>query len=150
MSLEVYPIHVLGEMYQYNDPTANIIIINTSDVWEIIDGMIEGLSNEVTFQNNQELKILVPGKYKVNYNLCWTDGVGNVYEFVVFVNGILQQNTIACGRKGNAVDVVSAGGSGVINLVEDDIITLKVRNRTTTSDIEIISSNLNLVWIDYG
>lgn len=144
MPLEVYPIKVYGEMYQYNDPTPNIIIINTSGVWEIIDGMTGSLVNEVVFQNSQELKILVEGTYKIDFNLCWTDGVGNVYEFVIFVNGVLQINSVACGRKGNAVDIVTANGSGIIDLNEDDIITLKVRNRTTANDIEIISANLNL------
>ena len=146
MPLEIYPIGVFGEMYQYDQ--SNTIAISQANVWYTIDTMTAGELQEVEFQNGKELKILRPGRYFVGWKVCMTNGVGNLYKIRIAVNGTTVGKTQNCGRKVNAGDIMNSSSCAIIDLAENDIITLEVMDATTADDPVILDANVSLHLIE--
>jgi hypothetical protein len=131
-----------GTMWQFGDNTE--VVIGTKDVFEPIPDMSNGDDSGFIFQNTQQLKCVKPGKYIVNWNICFNNGNNTTWSAGVLVNDTIQNQTIGC-RKLGALDTGSMGGTGIINLVVDDIVELGMANNTNTSNSNIDSSNLVIV-----
>lgn len=142
MPLTIFFPDEYGEMYQYNQDYT--VTIDAKDTIYTIDNMTGRLLNDVVFQNGSELVIKVPGIYKIEYGICFTDGVSTEYEIGVTVNDVLQLNLASCSKKSNAGDVMNPSGTAMLNLSENDNVKLIVINRTNTSDVIIDHCNLNL------
>lgn len=142
MPLTIFFPDEYGEMYQYNQDYT--VTIDAKDTIYTIDNMTVGLLNDVIFQNGSELVIKVPGIYKIEYGICFTDGVSTEYEIGVTVNDVLQLNLASCSRKSNAGDVMNPSGTAMLNLSENDNVKLIVINRTNANDVIIDHCNLNL------
>ena len=140
-----FPVICYGTMWQYGLDTE--VVITTTGVFELIPAMSNGNDLGFDFQNTQELVCTEPGKYIVNWNICFSDGNNITWTAGVGVNGTVEDGTKGC-RKLGALDTGSMGGTGVIVLAEDDIVTLEMANETTTSNAFITSANLTLSRVD--
>jgi len=134
-----------GNMWQYGDNTQ--VVITTIDVFEPIPDMNDGNQKGFTFQNTQELKCTRAGKYKVDWNICFNDTNNTTWSGGILINDTIQNQTRGC-RKLGANDVGSMGGTGIIDLVVDDIVELGMANHTSTSDAYIDSANLTLISLN--
>ena len=133
-----------GALWQYELGTE--VVINTIGVFELISGMSDGDDEGFIFQNDRELLVKEPGKYVINWNICFNNSNNTTWEAGVGINRTVQENTIGC-RKLGAVDTGSMGGTGVITLEIDDIVTLEMANLTNTSNAVIDSCGLTLIKI---
>ena len=142
MPLTIFPPREYGSMHQVN--AANIITVSETDTFYNIYGFSSTLTQWVTFQNWGEFKIEVSWIYNINYQSCFTNWTNTEYDMVIGVNWVEQNNTITCSKKSNSIDVMQVSSWGLLNLEEDDIVTLMVANVTNLSDPEIIDANVNL------
>jgi hypothetical protein len=138
MPLTIFPPREYAEMYQNSQNTE--IEIGVTDTFYDIDGFTAGLTQGLVFQNGKELVTEVAGVYIIGYQACFSDGVSNLYEITIDINGTPQNNSFSCARKSNALDVMHVSGGGLFNLSEGDIITLVVRNNTTTANPTILDA----------
>ena len=134
-----------GTMWQYGDNTE--IIIGTIGVFEPIPGMSNGDDVGFIFQNTQQLKCTKPGKYIVNWHICFNDGNNVTWGGGIMINDVIQNQTRGC-RKLGAEDTGSMAGGGIVDLEENDILELGMANESTTANAFIDSAGLNLFRVD--
>lgn len=140
-----YPRTFYGTLWQFGDDTE--VVIGTIGVFEPITGMSNGDDVGFIFQNGNQLKCTKPGKYMVNWHICFNNSNNVTWSGGVLVNDTIQDPTRGC-RKLGALDTGSMGGTGIINLAVDDIVELGMANETTTANAFVDSSGLTLIRID--
>lgn len=136
-----------GHMGQENIPTT--VTINTAGTAEIVDGMTGGNTNNVTFQDSQELKVLKAGKYSVYWAVSFSLASGNNKECEgrIGINGTAQAEGSAHRKIGASNDVGSMCGVAILDLSVDDLITIMVENGTDTTDLVIAHASLSLTQV---
>lgn len=137
----------------FNDGTSIITPINVQNEWYNVTGFSTGDDNGETlngFTHDGEgnLTALIEGKYKCDFAISFGNtGNNQEYELVIFVNDILQNQSIVHRKIGSAGDVGNAGSGSFIDLNVNDILVLRVRNRDSTADITTHACNVNLIRI---
>lgn len=138
--------HVYGSMYQ--DDTATVITVSATNTDYIVTGMSGGSENQMTFQAAKEIKALVAGKYKIDWQVSFRAAAANQeIEGAVGINGTRQANTSAHHKIGTATDDVTMSGTGIITLAVNDLVQIVVRNETATQNITVDHANLSLVRV---
>jgi len=133
-----------GSMYAGN--ITKVVTIASSNVYYQVDGSLSaGYTPDFTFQNNRELKCLYSGYYLVNWSMTIVpsapdqDGGGTV-----MVNGVSQAQTENHTKLKETSGGYSIGGTGIINLGVNDLVSLAVENDTSASNITVKYANLTL------
>ena len=144
-----FPCNWYGSMFQYRESnTIDVLVANT---WYIVDEMETGLNRGFTFQNAQELKCTKAGTYKVDWSACFRDGGEREFEFAIFVNSTHEESTSACFKfdeiEENPVSA-TVGGTGIIILERDDLVTLRVKGINTTSDPTVEIASVALIRVN--
>lgn len=136
-----------GHMGQ--DDTSTVITISVANTDVIVDGMIGGLTtNGMVFQNAQEFKAVQSGTYQVCWQLSFTSVSANQeIEGVIHVNSARQALTSSHRRISTATDTGSMSGCGLVDLAIDDLVSVQVRNETSTANIIIEHANVILTQI---
>jgi hypothetical protein len=141
-----------GSMYMEDASVATTATTGGS-YYPIASGFTTGLTNNVTFQNNKELKILVAGVYKVDWSMSIScDTSDQTIEGLVIAGATgttAELNTVNAARaKENGV-VYSVGGSGLITCVVNDLVRLGLENETSSGKV-ITCNHANLTIIQIG
>jgi len=136
-----------GGMGQENVPTTITIAVAGTAV--IVDGMSGGDTNNVTFQNAQELKVGKAGKYYVVWSVSFNmvSSSGQECEGAIGLNGAAQSFGSAHRKIAPANDTGDMSGCAIMDLAVDDLITIMVTNETSTVDIVIAHAGLILVQV---
>ena len=136
-----------GGMGQENVPTTVTIAVAGTAV--IVDGMSGGDTNNVTFQNAQELKVGKAGKYYVVWSVSFNmvSSSGQECEGAIGLNGAAQSFGSAHRKIAPANDTGDMSGCAIMDLAVDDLITIMVTNETSTVDIVIAHAGLILVQV---
>lgn len=134
-----------GSMYQFDLDTA--ISITTKGVYEIIPDMIETFTDGVVFQNTQELKIVSPGWYDVNWDISFI-GSANVEVFgAALKNGVAITQLQSIQKPVTAIDIDHLSAHQHVELVKDDLIQLGIANNTSTTNFVITGAHLELTFV---
>ena len=136
-----------GTMGQENIPTTVTII--TAGVPVIVDGMTGGETNNVTFQNSQELKVLKAGKYFISWSVSFNmvSGSGQEVEGTIGKNGTSQSIGSAHRKIGTGNDTGNMCGSTIMDLAINDLVTIMVANESTTVNVVIAHASFSLIQV---
>lgn len=133
----------LGHMYQHD--TGTTVTISTIAVPVIVGGFSGGQTNYVTFQNSQELKIIRPGRYKVEWQCSFTAGASNQeIEGAIGINGTFQTSSTGHRKIGTGTDTGSMSGTTILNLSKDDLVQLMLLNETSTNNLGVEHAQVNV------
>jgi hypothetical protein len=133
-----------GSMYA-DDITRSVVISSAGVYYEVGGSLSGGSVNGFTFQNNKELKCNVAGKYLVNWSISSQSASANQYiEGAVMVNGTAQANTVNATQIGTANKDYTCGGTGIITLAVNDLVSLCMENETGTNNLTVTHANLTL------
>lgn len=139
-----------GSMYNDNDDIT--IVIDSSDtVVEVNGGFTVGELNKITFPDDHYLLISRAGRYLITYSMsALTASVSNkTIEGCILIDGVRQS-------PGTSHAEVSPGGSGrpetlngtaILNLVENNQVSLGVSNHDDGTDVVIHHASLTLVMV---
>lgn len=141
-----------GEMWFHNDTTESVTVIGSAGVYYQVEGL---KGNQESFGynvngfefNEGNLTALISGKYKVDYHITGTDGANTRWHAVIFVNNFEYENTESHERVSSITDVMQMSGSGFIDLIVGDNVSLYVKNEDTNSDLNVVSVDVNLIRI---
>ena len=86
---------------------------------------------------------VVAGMYFCAFNIGFAGGVGEEYEFAIFVNNV-EENNIQTQRKTSSADIGSAGGSGLLNLSANAVVDLRAKSLDAAADFDPIKVQLIL------
>jgi hypothetical protein len=136
-----------GSMAQENVPTT--VTIETAGIAVILDGMTGGNTNNVTFQNNQELKVAKAGKYFISWAVSFdmASGSGQEVEGKIGIGGTGQAAGSAHRTIGTGNDTGSICGSAILTLSADDLVTIMLENESSTVNIVVAHASLTLMQI---
>ena len=134
----------------YADNISQTVTIGSPNTpYQISSGFTgDGLNNFV-FQNARELKCLVAGNYKVDWSLAVMIASGlNIHiEGMVMINGAAQYKTVNTTHLITSNDEQSIGGTGIISLNVNDLVSLGVENDDGTQNVIVTHGNLSLVQV---
>ena len=130
----------------YGDNISQTITVSATDIYyELTAGLTGGAENGCTFQNAHEIIIVIAGNYLVNYSMSVTVNSANqTVESEVMINGTHQDNTSNHGHANTANDQISLGGTGILTLAVDDVVSLSASNHSSTADITVEHANLTI------
>lgn len=136
-----------GAMGQENEPTT--VTINSSGTAEIVGGQEGGETNNVIFQNSQELRILKAGRYLITWALSFnmTSGSGQEVEGAIGKGGVAQSQGSAHRKIGTANDTGAMCGNTILDLAVNNLITIMVTNETSTVNVVIAHASLSLMQV---
>jgi len=137
-----------GSMFQHN--TGIVITISAAGVPVDINAMSFGAVNGFHSggTDNNALVCLVAGLYKVDWSVSFGGAAANQnFESGVSVNGAIQENTTAHRKVGTANDIGNMGGTGIVDLAVNDLVSVFILNQDGTNDATIDHVNLALIRI---
>lgn len=129
------------------DEQSQIVPIAAINTYVQVPGsMSAGLSDRFAFQNARELRCLTGGTYKVDWAMSINCATNNQdLSGSVMVNGIAQLNTTSHHFNGTGASKNSTiGGTGILSLALNDIVSLAVANHTATNAIIMEHANMAL------
>lgn len=133
-----------GSMYIDNGSVASTIAA-TNTYYEIASGFTGGLTSQFTFQNTKELKCNRAGTYKLVWQLSRSvSGTSQEIEGGIMKNGTIVPSSTAHNQSTAASTQQSFGGSTIIDLAVNDLVSLAVNNNTSTNTITITHANLTV------
>jgi hypothetical protein len=141
---------IYGSMYIYTlDTGGTTVTVASADTWyEITSGVTGGTTNQMTFQNNHELKVLVAGTYQITWALGIESATANQeLEGTVFINSTANTSFANHTEAMTANTATSMGGSGIITLALNDVISLGVLNHTAGNNITIDHLTLSVLRV---
>lgn len=150
---------IYGEMWFLNDSTnGSHQVINTIDVWEIVSAFNQTSEagrtlNGFEFVSGSEPRLVaqVSSTYHVDYALTYRPRpnapLNQELAAAVSVNRVIQNNTWSGRIFSTSGTAISSSGTGFITVSEGDNITLEVVNNIDTGDVNIYSSNINLIRV---
>ena len=133
-----------GEMNSSNNVTATTI--TTQNVWVDFDGftdngMLDGWSFNVSDPSlvyTHPTTIKHYARYTSSSQAATTN---DVFQMCLFVNDNIEQKCLS-ERKYSTTDVGNSGGQCVIEIRQNDVVKLKVRNLTDTDNITLKHTNV--------
>lgn len=122
-----------------------IAVANTA--YEIGAGLTAGKLTDVVFGGNHYLQVKKAGSYLINYNVSMDATLSDEIESGVMVNG--SEATEGGSHTSDAVLAASSNTSGscILELVENDQVSLYVRNHTGANAITVEHVNLTIYKI---
>jgi hypothetical protein len=137
-----------GSMYNHDTPTT--VTVTTPDVWyQVPSGFVVGVVNDMVFQNAREIKVNSKGFYQITWSISFAAAAGankNV-EGSVMINGVFSPPFTAHRFLSAFQDTGAMGGTGIISLNKDDLISLAIVNETGTNDIVVNHANMSVVQV---
>lgn len=143
---------IYGSFY-VEDGTQATTLTNQNAYYPIAAGFTGGSENGCTFQNAKEIKILVAGKYKVDWSLSISSNNGDVTIGGIILAGASgttsQIQTEGVTRtKENGVEY-NISGTGIVTCAVNDLIRLGLENETSAGVIVTTShGNLTIMRLD--
>jgi len=135
---------IYGEMYQFDN--ANPTTINNTNQWEKVFNFIAGHLDFVTF-NNSALVLPNDGDYKVIYSISCAGASNNKnWEFAIGLDGTPQNNTKQ-KRFISTLDTGAIAGHGIIEGLQGQLVDLRVRNITDSTNITIVNAQITAQFI---
>lgn len=131
-----------GETYISASQT---VTINTQNVFETVVGTnwVDDISERLTITNNGQVTIDSPGQsqYKVEVSATVTKVGGGSDEIIlaIAINGVEQPKTYSSTQNSNPTNLNS---SGLFNLSQGDVVTIKVANANSSSNIILSRANV--------
>lgn len=131
-----------GEMHADNQSIlVTIAVVNTHV--EIPSGFTGGLVNGFAFQNAKELKCTAVGRYKLVWSISGQSASANQeFEGSVMLNGTAQTKGSGHSTMVSANKTASLGGTLLLDLAVDDLISLSMANHTGTANFTMEHASL--------
>lgn len=129
----------IGEMYQ-NDNAVVTSIAATDTYYQIVN-FLEGVTNLTTYLASA-LTVNATGDYLLTCSIDATGGSVSArdFEFVARINGVAVPKT----KRVRSLSSANSGAmslTGILELSEDDVVDIAVKNLDTTDDVTIINCN---------
>lgn len=126
-----------GSMYGHD--ISETVAIGDNNPTKISAGLSGGPENNVTFQNNHEMRILKAGFYSVNWSLSLNMAAGSNIEIEggAMLNGTAVLRGTAHEKLVGGTDTVNISGNLIVDCAVNDLISLFVTNETDTNDVVI-------------
>ena len=142
--------HAYGELYITAGTTAQALaaasgtsILNPTDEWT------SGYNNHITqIPANGTLTITNAGLYDVNFYAIFTTAslaIGTQYNFYYAINGTPSTRKLLTRKITNGVDTLHVNGVGLVELAENDILSMYVGGDATSSSTNIIVLEAGLI-----
>lgn len=142
---------VLGPCYggMYADDAAIAVVVSSlGNYFQVASGLSAGLLENFLFQNSRELVCQLAGDYLINWSISLkVSTAGHDIAGSVMVNGTEQhdgENVTSAASSGRNYSV---GGSVLVHLVADDLISLCVTDETGTSTVTVTHANLTIAQV---
>jgi len=133
-----------GSMYINNGSVVRTIAA-TNTYYEIASGFTGGLCSQFTFQNSKELLCSKAGTYLVDWQMSRSvPGALQEIEGGAMLNGTILVNTTSHTQSVTAGTQQSFGGSGIVVLAVNDLVSLAVNNNTSTNSVTISHANISI------
>lgn len=140
---------IYGSFY-VDDGTQATTLTNTGTYYQIAAGFTTGSVNGFTFQNARELVALVAGKYKVDWSMTVSSNTSDTtVEGAILIGSTAQMQTVNATRTKETGVEYSIGGTGIITLAVNDIVSLALESEASAGIIVTTThGNLTLTRID--
>jgi hypothetical protein len=133
----------------YNDNNDSTITIAGADTEATITGWTEGFSQGFTYQNDGEFVCTRPGKYKVDWSLSSISGGNNqAYECTIYLSDVRQPECSAHRTHANVLDEGNWGATGIVDIAENEVVTMQIVNKDSAANIVIQHANMALTFVD--
>lgn len=127
------------------DEGITITIADTAfhEITDYTDG--DSTNGAFVFQNDNELKCVVPGEYMAFQGVSVSCSVANqLISSCVAINGTPDELTTGRQKTGASGDEIDISGQYFIQLAKDDIVTHQVKN-AQSNDVEILQASVVLM-----
>jgi len=129
-----------GSMYVYTlGAGSNSIYIAATDTFNTLNnGITAGITSNVVFQNANALKISRPGLYQINWDISVEIAAANQEaECSVAINHVVNNTMSAHTEQADSGRPFSMGGTGLINLKQNDVVQIGCLEHTAIHNIEV-------------
>lgn len=143
--VDIASLETFGEMYQ-TDNTSDTTV-NTVNVWEEINNFSVGELQYVTFANSDlTIGALGEGQHTVSCSLSGVPLIlpNQIFEFAFSVNNVIQTKTKMSRKFTSTTDVGTVTLRGILDLVENDVIKVELRNTSSDNNFEVHNANVSL------
>jgi hypothetical protein len=128
----------VGEMYA---ATPSAITINTQNVWEHVDGLTDGVNNNITCDGSS-FTVVQNGTYLIMSSASSTASLTNdIFEYSISVNDTIQDKCTQ-QRKFSTTDVGAVPVSCLLVLTEGDGVKYETRNTVSSNNITFQKMNI--------
>lgn len=142
--------HAYGELYITAGTTAQTLaaasgtaILNPTDEWT------SGYNNHITqTPASGTLTVTEAGLYDVNFYTIFTTASlssGTQYNFYYAVNGTISTRKLFARKTSNGVDTLHVNGVGLVELAENDVLSMYVGGDATSSSTNIVVLEAGLI-----
>jgi hypothetical protein len=142
--------HAYGELYITAGTTAQTLaaasgtaILNPTDEWT------SGYNNHITqTPASGTLTVTEAGLYDVNFYTIFTTASlssGTQYNFYYAVNGTISTRKLFARKTSNGVDTLHVNGVGLVELAENDVLSMHVGGDATSSSTNIVVLEAGLI-----
>jgi len=134
-----------GEMYQFANAVETVI--NTQNVWEEVDNFTAGVISNVTVgTSDMTIAVGAAGTYSLDCTLTCVPAVNfDTFQFSVSINNVIVDKVRQSRKLDKGTDPSLISLTGLLTLVDGDVVKLETRNLDGTGNITIVSANLNVV-----
>lgn len=132
------------------DDISQLVGIASSMVYVKVPSSFTGsYTNNMTFQNASELKVLTAGKYLVNWSMSMHLATGGNRKIsgAIMVNTTAAQNTEASQVIAGTLQDIHVSGTGIVSCAVNDVIGLCVENETSADDIIVTHGNMTALFV---
>ena len=134
----------------YNDNTSTNVTIGTAGTFvRIPSGFSQGQVNLCTFGNAREITVLKAGKYKIDWSIsaALTAGASDDVEGAIGIDNAKNAQGTAHRIVAAATDIGAFGGTAILDLSANQVVSLMVTNNTIAVDITVTHASLSLVQV---
>ena len=132
----------------YGDNIDQAVTITSSDTYfSVPDNITLGESNAFTLQGDSALVCNTTGLYLVTYSISAQVAAGDEWEGGVLINGTVALNTTAHSEstQGATTRPQCNSGSGIINLLLNDLVTFGISNHAAAENAIVHHCNMTLL-----
>jgi hypothetical protein len=132
------------------DDVAQVVTVASAGVvYAVGGGLTGGLhSAAFSFENARELRCTTPGRYQVTWSMSVRPGSnGDTVAGTVMINSTGLHTCEGSAYFQNAGRPLCLSGTGLIDLVMNDVVKLAVENETSASNITIDHANLVILRV---
>jgi len=134
----------------YGDEISQAVAVAATDTFYNVAGSLSdgGSTDAFTFGSSYQLTCNIAGTYVVNWSMSCNVGAANQGIIgAVGIDGTYQANTTNHNFQTTASSDSSIGGSGILTIAVDEVVTLMVANHTATNNITVEHANVTLVQV---
>lgn len=138
-----------GEMY-ITHADAYDVSITVADTYGQLSGFNKGKESLITVDESAgTLTIQVDGTYKFDGVASLFPSSGMIIHFALFLNGICQCNIESGIDFKNSQDTQTFSGTGILDLVKGDVITVRGKSDTVPVTVTVNHMNVHLYRIGH-